>query len=101
MMFTDTLNANTLSRRQNEHSQVFGTSCGWARAHGLKTNSKAHKALSILAKRDGVPDTMVVDGSKEQTLGEFRKKCGQMFVCVQEIAGQHASTKRESFKNHC
>ena len=85
MMFADTLNANTLSRRQNEHSQVFGTSCGWARAHGLKTNSKAHKALSILAKRDGVPDTMVVDRSKEQTLGEFRKKHGKMDVCVQQM----------------
>jgi len=100
-MFTDTLNADTSSRRQNKHGQAFGTSCGWAKAHGLKNKSKAHKALLILAKRDGVPDTMVVDGSKEQTLGEFRKKCGQMFVCAQEIAGQHASTKRERCKNHC
>ena len=100
-MFTDTLDVVTSSRRQSEHGQAFGTGCGWARAHGFKSKSKAHKALLILAKRDGVPDTMVMDGSKEQTLGKFRKKCGQMFVYVQEIAGQHASTKRESFKNHC
>ena len=84
-MFTGTLNANTSSRRQNKHGQAFGTSFGWARAHGLKNKSKAHKALSILAKRDGVPDTMVVDGSKEQTLGESRRKCRQINVCIQQI----------------
>ena len=85
-MFTDTLNTVTLSRRQNQHSQVFGTSHGWTRAHGLKTKSEAHKALSILAKRDGVADTiMVMDGFKEQTLGEFRRKCGQIYVFVQQM----------------
>jgi hypothetical protein len=41
----------------------------------MRKKSEAHDALSLLFARDGVPAVMVVDGSKEQTLGKFRKKC--------------------------
>jgi hypothetical protein len=34
----------------------------------------AHETLSLLFPRDGVPPTMVLDGSKEQTKGDFMKK---------------------------
>ena len=84
-MFTDTLNADTSSRRQNKHGQAFGTSFGWARADGLKAKSEAHKALSILHERDNVPDTMVMDGSNEQTLGSFQQKCGKIDIHIHEI----------------
>ena len=43
--------------------------------HPMKTKGEAHEALSLVFKRDGVPPRNVVDNSKEQTLGEFRKKC--------------------------
>ena len=55
-------------------AQVFVTSFGWARAHPMKRKGEAHEALSVVFHRDGVPPTMVIDGSKEQTLGEFRRK---------------------------
>ena len=34
----------------------------------------AHEALSLLFQRDGVPPKMIVDGSKEHTLGVFKRK---------------------------
>ena len=34
----------------------------------------AHEAVSLLFQRDRVPPKMVVDGSKEQTLGVFKRK---------------------------
>ena len=41
----------------------------------MKKKSEAHEGLSLLLQREGVPNTFMMDGSKEQTLGEFRKKC--------------------------
>jgi transposase len=40
----------------------------------MKRKGDAHEALSLLFHRDGVPPAMVMDGSKEQTLGDFRRK---------------------------
>ena len=37
----------------------------------------AHEALSLLFQRDGVPPKMIVDGSKEQTLGDFKRKVAE------------------------
>jgi len=36
-----------------------------------------HEGLSLLFKRDGVPPKIIVDGSKEQTMGTFAKKVRQ------------------------
>ena len=77
-MYTDTLDAKTvvLSKRGNKYAQVFATRFGWYRAFPLKTKSEAQKAVSILFARDGVLDTIVIDGAKEQILlGDFRRKC--------------------------
>jgi hypothetical protein len=35
---------------------------------------EAHETLSLLFHRDGVPPTMVLDGSKEQCHGDFKRK---------------------------
>ena len=40
----------------------------------MSRKSEAHETLSVLLKRDGVPPEMIMDGSKEQTCGEFRRK---------------------------
>ncbi len=55
-------------------AQIYSTSFGWARAHPMKRKGEAHETLSLMFHRDGVPPTMVTDGSKEQTLGDFRRK---------------------------
>jgi hypothetical protein len=41
----------------------------------MKLKSDAHDLLSLLFQRDGVAPKMIMDGSKEQTLGRFKKKC--------------------------
>ena len=36
-----------------------------------------HEALYLLFQCDGVPPKMIVDGSKEQTLGDFEHKVAE------------------------
>lgn len=84
-MFTDTMEAQSKSWfRGNRYAQVFATRFGWARAFPMKKKSEAHEGLSLLARRDGVPATLVMDGSKEQTMGEFRRVARQIGVHVKQ-----------------
>jgi hypothetical protein len=73
-MFTDTMFASTASCQGNKMAQIYSTSFGWARAHPMKCKGEAHEILSLMFHRDGVPPTMVTDGLKEQTMGDFRQK---------------------------
>ena len=84
-MFTDTLEAKVISWfRRNRYAQVFATRFGWARVYPMQKKSDAHEGLSLLAQREGVPPTIVMDGSKEQTLGLFRKKARQMGTHIKQ-----------------
>jgi hypothetical protein len=65
-MFTDTLEAGTLSRRQNRYAQVFVIPPNWTKVYSMKNKSDAHHCLSSLFHDVGVPER-----KKE---GEFRKK---------------------------
>jgi hypothetical protein len=40
----------------------------------MTRKGEAHETLSLLFHRDGVPPTMVLDGSKEQCHGDFKRK---------------------------
>ena len=40
----------------------------------MAKKSNAHDGLSLLFARDGVPNCLIIDNAKEQTLGEFRRK---------------------------
>ena len=83
--FTDTLISNTASRRNNRYAQVFATSeDGWCRAYPMAKKSLAHEGLSLLFQREGVPNVMVMDGAREQTMGEFRKKCREVGTRVRQ-----------------
>ena len=81
-MYTDTMKANTVSRRGNKYAQIFCTTNGWTRGFPMKTKSEAHEALSLLHARDGVPNVMIMDGAREQVMGEFRRKCRQVSTHV-------------------
>jgi hypothetical protein len=74
MTFTDTLFADTPSHSGNKYAQAFSTSFGWAGAHPLTRKGEVHETLSLLFHYDGVPPTMVFDGSKEQCQGHFKRK---------------------------
>ena len=69
-MYTDTLEAKVRSwHRKNKYAQVFGTRFGWTCIYPMRNKSDAHKGLLLMAQRDGVLFVIVMDGSKEQTLG--------------------------------
>ena len=76
-VYSDTLISKVKSKRGNSYAQVFATKFGWCRVFPMRLKSEAHHALSLLFARDGVPPTIVVDGSKEQTQGKFRHKARQ------------------------
>jgi hypothetical protein len=73
-VFTDTMFAGTTSKRGNTAAQVFATSFGWSRAYPLKSKKCAHEALSDFLKTEGIPPNVIMDGSKEQLLGNFKRK---------------------------
>jgi hypothetical protein len=74
-VYTDTMKANTVSWfRQNKYAQVFCTKFGWTRVYPMRTKAEAHEGLSLMLQRDGAPLAIIMDGSKEQTMGEFCKK---------------------------
>jgi len=80
-MFTDTLESSRVSwYRRNKYAQVFATRNGWVRAFPMRKKSDAHEGFSLMAQRDGIPTAIIADGSKEQTLGQFRKKCKEAGV---------------------
>ena len=43
----------------------------------MKTKGQVHEALSLLFGQEGVPNKMIMDGSKEQTMHEFQHKTQQ------------------------
>ena len=74
-VFGDTLIAGTVSKRGNKYAEVFATSFGWTRVFPMKKKSEAHEGLSLQFQRDGMPLACIVDRSKEQVEGDFRRKC--------------------------
>ena len=77
-VFSDTLQSSCLYSAGMKYGQAYCTSFGWSRCHPMKKKSEAHKTLSLMFNRDGVPPSMIVDNSKEQSLGEFRRKCREV-----------------------
>ena len=51
----------------------------------MKAKSDCHDALSVLFSRDGVPLAIIMDGSKEQTLGNFSRKLHEADCIRREI----------------
>jgi hypothetical protein len=53
VMFTDTLEAGTLSRRQNKYAQVFAVPPNWTKVYSIKRKSDAHHCLNSLVHEVG------------------------------------------------
>ena len=84
-MYTDTAEAKVVSYfRKNKYAQIFATRFGWVRVFPMQRKSDAHQAFSLMAQRDGVPPIIVMDGSKEETQGEFRRKANKMDCRVKQ-----------------
>jgi hypothetical protein len=66
--------AKVKSRFQNTSAQVFTIANGFTQAYLMASKFLAHEVLSLFHQREGVPNIMVMDGSKEQLLGKFCHK---------------------------
>jgi hypothetical protein len=85
-VFSDTLEAKTQSWfRKNRYAQVFSTSFQFVRAYPMKAKSDAHHALDLFAHQVGAPPSLIMDGSKEQQMGEFRRKARAMGTRVKQL----------------
>jgi hypothetical protein len=73
-VFGETMFDKTESKNGNKCCQVFATNFGRAHTHPLKQKGEAHEALLLILRHDGVPPKMILDGSKEQVEGVFRRK---------------------------
>mmetsp|Transcript_22891 Transcript_22891/g.32768 ORF Transcript_22891/g.32768 Transcript_22891/m.32768 type:complete len:102 (-) Transcript_22891:709-1014(-) len=51
----------------------------------MRKKYQTHEAFSSLAQEVGVPPNLIMDGSKEQTLGEFKKKAHQADCKIRQI----------------
>ena len=76
-LFTGTLEAGIVSHRVNRYAQVYAHRNTWCKAYPMAKKSHAHETLSLLFAQEGVPSTLVMDGAREQVLGEFRHKARQ------------------------
>jgi hypothetical protein len=47
---------------------------GFTWAYPMASKSQVHEALSLFQQREGVPNVMVMNGSKEQLLGKYCHK---------------------------
>ena len=81
-IFADTMFSDTKSRRSNTCAEVYCARNGWKRAFPMKTKAQAHETLSLLFARDGAPASIIVDGAKEQTMGNFCQKVREAGVHI-------------------
>ena len=71
LICSDTLEAEIVSHRGNKYAQVYAHRNTWCKAYPMAKKSDAHETLSLLFAQEGVPSTLVVDGAREQVMGEF------------------------------
>ena len=73
-VFSGTIFASTVSRRDNKCVQVYATDFGWARVFPMASRSEAHETLSLLFVRDDVPQTCICKNARELVKGKFHQK---------------------------
>ena len=73
-VFSDTMRSSVVPKRGNKYGQDYCTQYRWQRCHPMKLKSEAHGYFSIIFKRDSVPPKIVVDNSKDKSLGKFASK---------------------------
>ena len=83
-LFTDYMFANTTSIRGNNGGQVYTNSTDWIKIYPTSSKGDCHETFDLLAHREGVPDTLISDQAKEETMGQMRKKVREAGVHYKE-----------------
>jgi hypothetical protein len=78
------MQAKTKPHRGDLYTQVYAAGFHWLRVHPMKKKCDAHELLSLVIQLDGVPPKIIMDGSKEQTMGRFCKKCQNADCCIKQ-----------------
>ena len=92
------MQSGTILRRVNWYAQVYSTDFGWSRAHLMNRKGYEHETLSLFFKRDGVTPHMVMKGSKEKTIGSFKKNCQEAYYHIKQTE-PYSSWKLQSEGN--
>jgi transposase len=50
----------------------------------MKSKKEAHESASLMFQREGVPNTIIMDGAAAQVKGGFRRKCKEVGTHVKE-----------------
>ena len=74
-VYAETLKSGIVTKQGNKYGQTYCTSYGKSRCHPMTQKIEAHDTLSLMFNCDGTLPKMIVDKSKEQSLGEFTRKC--------------------------
>jgi hypothetical protein len=91
-LFTDTMFAKINSRQQITEAQIFCTQSSWTRAHLLRKEADAREALSLFAQRYGIPEVLVMDGSKAHNQGKFPRKCREFDIHVKQLEAYNSKS---------
>ena len=76
-IFTDTMLVRIKSHHGNTCAQIYAHQNTWCKAYPMKTRGEVHHLLSLLFLHEGVPKTLIMDGVREQVMGEFHQKARQ------------------------
>ena len=80
-LFMDTMLATPTGKsiRGFTRSQIFATHYGWVKPIHMyhESGSDIAKAVKIIFKRYGVPDTLICDAARAQIWGEVKRLCDQ------------------------
>jgi hypothetical protein len=66
-----------VSSRGNKCCEIHITNFGWSRSYPMQNESKVHETLDLFLSRYGVPESLISDGAKAYTVGEYLKKAKQ------------------------
>ena len=70
----DMLGAETTSHCQNRYIQFYSHRNTWYKAYTIRRKSNACETLLLFFVHGAVPNTMIMDGAKEQIMGEFKHR---------------------------
>ena len=88
---TDYMFANTTSTRGINGGQIYTKSTDWIKIYPTSSKGDCHETFDLLAHREGIPDTLISDQAKEETMGKMRKKVQEAGVHYKECCKPYTS----------
>lgn len=94
-MYTDTMFKEKASARGNTCIQLFVTSEGFVAGKPIKSKADAHEVLDYVCRTYGVPQLLVSDNAKEETLGNWGR------ITKHYLIKQRMTEPHSGWQNRC